>query len=68
MDCPAGHDVPVDVLAPPMQNPVQYVVETIKQGNPIEGPLSTSISRIGQQIIDTAVKSLETRCPVPLMP
>ena len=68
VDCPAGQDVPVDILAPPMQNPIQYMADTIKQGATIEGPLSTSISRIGQQIVDTAVTSLETRCPVPLIP
>jgi predicted dehydrogenase len=68
VDCPAGKDLPVDTLAPPMQNPIQYVVDTIKRGDRIEGPLSPTISRIGQQIIDTAVKSLEIGCPVPLVP
>jgi glucose-fructose oxidoreductase len=52
-----GEDVPVDALAEPMQNPIQYFVDCIREGRPVEGPLSPKISRIGQQIVDSAVLS-----------
>lgn len=67
-DCPAGKDIAVDELAPPLQNPIQFMVDAIKRGGPIEGPLSTTTSRIGQQIVDTAVQSLDEGRPVPLLP
>src|SRR5688572_13279557 len=54
---PAGEDVPVDEMKPPLQNPVQYFVHCIQENRPLEGPLSPKISRIGQQIVDSAVKS-----------
>ena len=52
--CPEGEDLPVDALAPPMQNPVQYVIHCIENDLAVEGPLSPAICRIGQQIVDTA--------------
>ena len=62
-DKPEGFEVIVDTLEPPFQNPVQYVIHSIENGLPIEGPLSPTISRIGQQIVDTAFQSAkEGRC------
>ena len=58
---PRGVDIPVDELKPPYQNPVQYVIHCIEQGKPIEGPLSIEISRIGQQIVDTAYQSAQEK-------
>jgi predicted dehydrogenase len=55
--CPAGEEVPVDAMRPPLQNLIQYFVHCIEEGRPLEGPLSPKISRVGQQIVDTAVKS-----------
>jgi hypothetical protein len=57
----------VDVLRPPLQNPIQYVLHCIEMGQAIEGPLSLSISRIGQQIVDSAVLSAKERRTVPLV-
>ena len=54
---PAGEEVPVDALIAPQQNPIQYFVHCINEGRPIEGPLSPKISRIGQQIVDSAMLS-----------
>jgi glucose-fructose oxidoreductase len=54
---PRGEDLAVDVLAPPFQNPIQYFVHCLREGRPIEGPLSPQIARIGQQIVDSAVLS-----------
>lgn len=54
---PEGETLPVDTLAPPYQNPVQYLIHCITSGEPVRGPLSPEISRIGQQIVDSAVLS-----------
>jgi glucose-fructose oxidoreductase len=54
---PEAHAIHVDPLVPPYQNPVQYFIHCLETGEPITGPLSLEISRIGQQIVDTAVIS-----------
>ncbi len=64
---PAGRDIPVDTLTAPTQNPLQYVVDRLQRGVPIEGPLSPAISRIGQQIVDTALHSALEKRTLPLM-
>lgn len=65
--CPAGEDIPVDVLRAPLRNPIEYFVDCLKHGRPIEGPLSPEISRIGQQIVDTAFQSAQARATLPLL-
>jgi len=57
---PAGVDVPADVLKPPLQNPIQYFLDCLAKGRPIEGPLSPALSRIGQEIVDAAQLSAES--------
>ena len=64
---PEGEDVPVDVLKPSFQNPVQYVLHCIETGEAIKGPLSLAISRIGQQIVDSAVLSAAQKRTVALV-
>ncbi|MGH7955706.1 MAG: Gfo/Idh/MocA family protein, partial [Opitutaceae bacterium] len=64
---PEGEDIPVDTLAPPFQNPIQYFVHCIREGVPIEGPLSPRIARIGQQIVDSALRSARLKKTVPLL-
>ncbi|HEY9594027.1 MAG TPA: Gfo/Idh/MocA family oxidoreductase [Spirochaetia bacterium] len=64
---PAGTDVPVDTLAPPRQNPIQYVIDCLERGVPIEGPLSPSIGRIGQRVVDTAVESARQKRTLALL-
>lgn len=54
---PEGFEVPVDVAVAPRRNPIEYVAHCLRTGEPIEGPLSPTISRIGQQIVDTAARS-----------
>ncbi|HVO39912.1 MAG TPA: Gfo/Idh/MocA family oxidoreductase [Spirochaetia bacterium] len=54
---PAGSEIPVDTLQPPRQNPVQYVIHCLENGEQIEGPLSPGICRTGQRIVDSAVAS-----------
>jgi glucose-fructose oxidoreductase len=64
---PAGIAIPVDKLRPPFQDPIQYFTHCIKEGRPIEGPLSPKIARIGQQIVDSAVRSARLKKTVPLV-
>jgi len=64
---PEGQLIPVDALAPPTQNPVQYFVHCLEHGQAIEGPLSPEISRIGQQIVDTAYQSAQQGRTLPLL-
>lgn len=66
-DCPQGRDLAVDAVKPPFQNPVQFVIHCIETGAPLEGPLSPTIARIGQQIVDTAILSSREKRTVPLM-
>jgi glucose-fructose oxidoreductase len=54
---PEGYEVPVDVPAAPLRNPVEYLLHCIDTGEKVTGPLSLEISRIGQQIVDTALLS-----------
>jgi glucose-fructose oxidoreductase len=53
----AGEVVPVDTLAAPERNPIEFVLHRLETGLPITGPLSPKIARIGQQIVDSAVLS-----------
>jgi glucose-fructose oxidoreductase len=64
---PAGETLPVDTLLPPYQNPVQYLIHCISTGEPISGPLAPEISRIGQQIVDSAVLSAREQRTVALL-
>ena len=54
---PEGEVVPVDTLQAPNQDVVQYFIDCIERGVPVDGPLSPEICRIGQQIVDSAAKS-----------
>ena len=59
---PAVRQIPNDTLRAPERNPVEYLLHCIATGTPLSGPLSPAISRIGQQIVDSAVLSgLEKR-------
>jgi len=64
---PEGQEISVDPLVPPFQNPVQYFLECLEQGHPVDGPLSPQISRIGQQIVDSAMQSSREKRTVPLI-
>lgn len=64
---PRGEDIAVDELKPPFQDPIQYFTHCINEGLPVEGPLSPTIARIGQQIVDSAVRSARLRKTVGLV-
>lgn len=64
---PAGRDLPVDRLAAPMSNPIEYFLDCLDHERAPDGPLSVHISRIGQQIVDTAVRSVHEQRVVALL-
>ncbi|MDW8308456.1 MAG: Gfo/Idh/MocA family oxidoreductase [Verrucomicrobiales bacterium] len=64
---PEGEVIRADKLKPPFQNPIQYFVECLRRDRPPEGPLSPAISRIGQQIVDSAVLSAKLKRTVKLV-
>lgn len=66
-DAKRGEVLEVDRLSQPFQNPVQYMIDSLEKDQPIEGPLSVEISRIGQQIVDTAVRSAEEKRTIRLL-
>ena len=66
-DCPAGRAIPAPPLPAHEANPIAWFLDRLATGCPIDGPLSVEISRIGQQIVDTAVASVRDRRTVPLL-
>ncbi len=66
--CPQGEDIPSEKLEHPRHNPIAYVLDCIENQRAIDGPLSPAIARIGQQIVDSAVLSVEKGATVALLP
>ncbi|MBX7209132.1 MAG: Gfo/Idh/MocA family oxidoreductase [Verrucomicrobiaceae bacterium] len=64
---PEGFDVPVDVINAPNRNPVEHLIHSLETGAPLIGPLTIDISRIGQQIVDTAYRSAQEKRTLPLV-
>ncbi len=64
---PEGRTVVAEELLAPFQNPIQYVVHCLENGESIQGPLSVEVSRVGQQIVDTAVQSAREKRTVKLI-
>lgn len=67
MACPQGYELPADPLPEGGRNAIEYVISRIDAGLPIEGPLSPTLARIGQQMVDSAILSAEARATVPLV-
>ena len=65
---PEIRNVAVDALAAPFRKPVEYVLHCKQTGAPIEGPLSPSLCRTAQRIIDTAALSARQRRTLDLLP
>jgi predicted dehydrogenase len=63
---PAGREVPADKPKAPLQNPIEYYIDCLRHDREPEGPLSPEISRVGQQIVDSAVLSARLKRTVPL--
>lgn len=67
-DCPAGKALSAPEPEEPMQNPIQYLIHCLDTGSELDGPLSPVVSRIGQQIVDTAYQSAQKKRTLPLVP
>jgi glucose-fructose oxidoreductase len=63
----AGFDLPVDKLQSPHRNPVEHLIHCLETGEPLIGPLTPELSRIGQQIVDTAMISAKEKRTVRLL-
>lgn len=64
---PEGNRVDAPALVAPESNPVEYFVDHLDRGVTVEGPLSLPVSRIGQQIVDTAFQSAREGRALPLV-
>jgi predicted dehydrogenase len=64
---PEGLLIPVDRLQPPLRNPIQYFIDCLRRDRAPEGPLSPKISRVGQQIVDSAAASAKLKRSVKLI-
>lgn len=63
---PKPHPVAAPAPRAPHRNPVEYLLHCLDRGLPLEGPVSLPISRIGQEIVDAAVRSAATKRTVRL--
>ena len=65
---PEPYQIPVDVLPVGRRTPIEYVLDCLLKGVPIAGPLDPALSRIGQQITDSAALSAQLKRTVELLP
>jgi predicted dehydrogenase len=56
-----------DPVSSPETGPIEHVLFTFATGGALRGPLNPSISRVGQQIVDTAFASAKAGRTLPLM-
>jgi glucose-fructose oxidoreductase len=64
---PAGETIPADLLEAPHRNPVEHIIHHLETGAPLIGPLTANVSRLGQQIVDTAIRSAAEKRTVRLI-
>jgi glucose-fructose oxidoreductase len=64
---PAPHRIAAPALSAPNQNPVQYFIDRLSKRKALDGPVSIPISRIGQEIVDAAVRSARLKRAVRLV-
>ncbi len=64
---PEGVAVPVDEVRAPFQDPVQFLLHVLEGGAWQGDPLHPEISRIGQQIVDSAALSAREKRTVALL-
>jgi len=60
--------IPVDVLPAGRRGIIEYVVERMRDGRPVEPPLDPDTCLIGQRMIDSAVLSSQAKRTVALVP
>jgi predicted dehydrogenase len=65
--CPEGYEIAADEVLAPNRNPIEHLIHHLETGAPLIGPLTLKISRIGQQIVDTAFQSAQQKKALPLV-
>jgi predicted dehydrogenase len=65
---PAPHDVPADPLPEGGRNGIEHVLDCLRTGAPLTGPLDPEVSLIGQRIVDTAAQSAREKRTLALLP
>jgi predicted dehydrogenase len=63
---PEQREIPVDELKAPRRAPVEYMLHCKETGETISGPLDPKLARIGQRIVDAAIRSAAERRSVEL--
>ncbi len=58
---PQHHRLAAPAPKAPNRNPVQYLLHCLDRNQPLEGPVSIRISRIGQEIVDAAARSAKAK-------
>jgi predicted dehydrogenase len=64
---PEGYEMAADPLQAPNRNPIEHVIHCLETGASLIGPLTPEVSRIGQQIVDTAFQSALEKRTLPLL-
>jgi hypothetical protein len=64
----AHRAIAADALPAGRRAPVEYMLDCIANNTDVTGPLSPDLSRIGQQITDSAVLSAREKRTVALLP
>lgn len=64
---PEIHEIPVDTLQAPHDNAVNHFLHCLETGEPLIGPLDPELARVGQQIVDSAVRSVNEKRTVKLV-
>ena len=67
-DRPEPHEIAVDALAAPRRRPIEYMLHCKETGKAITGPLDPKLARIGQRIVDAALRSAAEKRTVDLAP
>ena len=63
---PAPFAVAAPAVKAPFQNPIQCFLHCLERDEPLAGPVSVAISRIGQEIVDAAARSARLRRTIAL--
>lgn len=61
---PEGFEMEADVLPADEADGIAFTISRLERGLPIDGPLSPAVARIGQEMVDAAIRSVENGCAI----
>jgi glucose-fructose oxidoreductase len=64
---PEAHPVTIDPVEAPHRNAVEHLLHCLSTGEPLVGPLTPAMSRLGQQMVETAAASAAAGRALPLI-